>query len=56
MKISTRTEYGIRVLVTLAGVGPDDGCLSLTQIAKREKLTARTAVGRRVRSKYPGFL
>jgi hypothetical protein len=25
-------------------------------IAKREKLTARTAVGRRVRSKYPGFL
>jgi Rrf2 family protein len=38
MKISTRTEYGIRVLVTLAGIGPDDKCLSLTEIAKREKL------------------
>src|SRR5688572_24504549 len=38
MKISTRTEYGIRVLVTLAGVGPDDACLSLTHIARREKL------------------
>jgi Rrf2 family transcriptional regulator, cysteine metabolism repressor len=37
MKISTRTEYGIRVLITLARV--DDGsCLSLTEIAKREKL------------------
>lgn len=38
MKISTRTEYGIRILVTLAGVGEDDPCMSLTQIAKREKL------------------
>lgn len=37
MKISTRTEYGIRVLVTLARVD-DDRCLSLTEIAKREKL------------------
>lgn len=37
MKISTRTEYGIRVLVTLARA--DDGsCLSLTEIARREKL------------------
>src|SRR5688572_1525027 len=38
MKISTRTEYGIRILVTLAAVGEDDPCLSLTEIAKREKL------------------
>ena len=38
MKIGTRTEYGIRVLVTLARVGVDDACLSLTEIAKREKL------------------
>jgi len=38
MKISTRTEYGIRVLITLARLGEGDGCLSLTQIAKREKL------------------
>jgi Rrf2 family protein len=38
MKISTRTEYGIRVLVTLARVGETDTCLSLTEIAKREKL------------------
>jgi Rrf2 family protein len=38
MKISTRTEYGIRVLVTLARLGDDDACLSLTEIAKREKL------------------
>ena len=38
MKISTRTEYGVRVLVTLAGVGEGDPCMSLTQIAKREKL------------------
>jgi Rrf2 family protein len=37
MKISTRTEYGLRVLVTLAKV-TDDRCLSLTEIAKREKL------------------
>lgn len=37
MKISTRTEYGIRVLVTLART--DDGtCLSLSEIARREKL------------------
>ncbi len=28
MKISTRTEYGIRVLVTLARLGEDDPCLS----------------------------
>jgi Rrf2 family protein len=37
MKISTRTEYGIRVLLTLARTD-DDACLSLTEIAKREKL------------------
>ena len=37
MKISTRTEYGIRVLITLARA-EDDRCLSLTEIAKREKL------------------
>ncbi|MCV0402341.1 MAG: Rrf2 family transcriptional regulator [Chloroflexi bacterium] len=37
MKISTRTEYGIRVLVTLARVD-DAACISLTEIAKREKL------------------
>jgi Rrf2 family protein len=37
MKITTRTEYGIRVLVALARA--DDGaCLSLTEIARREKL------------------
>ncbi len=37
MKISTRTEYGIRVLVTLARA--DEGtCLSLSEIARREKL------------------
>ena len=38
MKISTRTEYGIRILITLADVGEDDPCMSLTQIAKKEKL------------------
>ena len=38
MKISTRTEYGIRVLVTLARSNGEDGCLSLAEIAKREKL------------------
>jgi Rrf2 family transcriptional regulator, cysteine metabolism repressor len=38
MKISTRTEYGIRVLVTLARLGDEDACMSLTEIAKREKL------------------
>jgi len=37
MKISTRTEYGIRVLVTLART-EGDACLSLTEIARREKL------------------
>jgi len=37
VKISTRTEYGLRVLITLARI-EDDSCLSLTQIAKREKL------------------
>lgn len=37
MKISTRTEYGLRVLVTLARVD-DESCLSLTEIARREKL------------------
>jgi Rrf2 family protein len=38
MKISTRTEYGIRILVTLARVGDGEACLSLTEIARREKL------------------
>jgi Rrf2 family transcriptional regulator, cysteine metabolism repressor len=38
MKISTRTEYGIRVLVTLAKLEEGDACLSLTEIARREKL------------------
>lgn len=37
MKVNTRTEYGIRVLVTLARI-EDAACLSLTEIAKREKL------------------
>lgn len=37
MKISTRTEYGIRVLIALAR-SDDDRCMSLTEIAKREKL------------------
>ncbi|CAN5538831.1 RrF2 family transcriptional regulator [soil metagenome] len=37
MKISTRTEYGIRVLVALARTS-DDQHLSLSEIAKREKL------------------
>lgn len=37
MKVNTRTEYGIRVLVTLARVEVET-CLSLTEIAKREKL------------------
>jgi Rrf2 family cysteine metabolism transcriptional repressor len=37
MKISTRTEYGVRVLVTLARI-EDDTCLSLSEIARREKL------------------
>jgi Rrf2 family transcriptional regulator, cysteine metabolism repressor len=38
MKISTRTEYGIRVLVTLARGTDEERCLSLTEIARREKL------------------
>jgi Rrf2 family protein len=38
MKISTRTEYGIRVLVTLARSEGEDRCLSLAEIARREKL------------------
>jgi len=37
MKISTRTEYGIRVLIALAR-SEDGRCLSLTEIARREKL------------------
>ncbi len=37
MKISTRTEYGVRVLVTLARID-DDAPLSLKEIARREKL------------------
>ena len=37
MKISTRTEYGIRVLVALARA-EEGTCLSLTEIARREKL------------------
>ncbi|PZR63979.1 MAG: Rrf2 family transcriptional regulator [Chloroflexi bacterium] len=37
MKISSRTEYGVRVLVTLAR-GHGQGPLSLSGIAKREKL------------------
>ena len=37
MRISTRTEYGIRVLVALARQ-TDGACLSLTEIARREKL------------------
>ena len=38
MKISTRTEYGIRILVTLARIDDAETCVSLTEIAKREKL------------------
>ena len=38
MKISSRTEYGVRILVTLARVEDDGTCLSLSEIAKREKL------------------
>lgn len=37
MKISSRTEYGIRILVALARV-EDESCLSLAEIARREKL------------------
>jgi Rrf2 family protein len=38
VKISTRTEYGLRVLVTLARIEDEDRCLSLSEIARREKL------------------
>ena len=38
MKISTRTEYGIRVLVTLARSARTTAACRLTAIAKREKL------------------
>jgi DNA-binding IscR family transcriptional regulator len=37
MKISTRTEYGVRVLLTLAR-GQGNGPISLSGIAKAEKL------------------
>src|SRR6186997_584656 len=37
MKTRTRTEYGIRVLVTLAR-NEGESCLSLSEIARREKL------------------
>ncbi len=37
MKITTRTEYGIRVLVTLARVANEE-CQALSEIARREKL------------------
>jgi Rrf2 family protein len=37
MKITTRTEYGIRVLITLARAA-DEGCQPLSEIARREKL------------------
>jgi len=37
MKISSRTEYGIRILLTLAGA-EGERCLSVTEIARREKL------------------
>ena len=37
MKVSTRTEYGLRVLITLARA-EDGRCLSLAEIARREKL------------------
>ncbi len=39
MKISSRTEYGIRILLTLAGA-EGERCLSVTEIARREKLPA----------------
>lgn len=38
MKISTRTEYGLRILITLARHREVDECLSLAEIARREKL------------------
>ena len=37
MKITSRTEYGIRVLITLARA-PDDTCQPLSEIARQEKL------------------
>jgi len=37
MKISTRTEYGIRILVVLAAADGEK-CLSLAEIARRDKL------------------
>ena len=37
MKISSRTEYGIRILLTLAGA-EGERCLSVSEIARREKL------------------
>lgn len=37
MKITTRTEYGIRLLITLARAD-DEASHSLTEIARREKL------------------
>ena len=37
MKITSRTEYGIRILITLAR-GEGDAFLSLAEIARREKL------------------
>ncbi|MEP7083062.1 MAG: Rrf2 family transcriptional regulator, partial [Chloroflexota bacterium] len=37
MKISARTEYGIRILVVLAA-GDGEKCLSLAEIARRDKL------------------
>lgn len=37
MKITSRTEYGIRILIALAR-GSDDACQPLAEIARREKL------------------
>jgi Rrf2 family protein len=37
MKITTRTEYGIRILVRLAREA-EEGCQPLSEIARREKL------------------
>ncbi len=37
MKITSRTEYGMRVLITLARA-PEDTCQSLSEIARQEKL------------------
>ncbi|MGZ8476148.1 MAG: RrF2 family transcriptional regulator [Candidatus Limnocylindria bacterium] len=38
MKISSRTEYGIRILVVLAAAEREEKCLSLAEIARRDKL------------------